>query len=175
MSRALCPTTSRTLVLAAVVTTGDVATKFFANRYLTEPVTVLPGVTLDRSHNSGVAFGMFSGAPPWLLVAGACVLVVSLAFAVSRHRPVVPWQAVGLLIGGALGNVLDRVGDGRVMDFIELPNWPSFNLADVAITGAVLVILWDTRRAEHGKSQPGSPASSASIAGTPSRRRADEQ
>ena len=56
------------------------------------------------------------------------------------------WLPTGLLLGGALGNVIDRVRDGAVTDFIKLPGWPAFNLADVAITAGVLALLYVLER-----------------------------
>ncbi len=71
-----------------------------------------------------------------------------------RHapRPAAGLAADGLLLGGAVGNLIDRVRDGAVTDFIKLPHWPAFNVADIAITFGVLVLLWvleqqDGRRA----------------------------
>jgi len=61
-------------------------------------------------------------------------------FALHSTRPLL-WLATGLLLGGALGNLLDRLRDDAVTDFIDLPLWPAFNLADVSITAGVLVLL----------------------------------
>jgi signal peptidase II len=69
-------------------------------------------------------------------------------FARDPARPGL-WPAVGLLAGGALGNLADRVRDGAVIDFLDPPNWPAFNLADVAITfGVALLLLAYWRTAE---------------------------
>jgi signal peptidase II len=86
-------------------------------------------------------------------------LVVLVAF-VLRHsaRPLV-WLPVGLLLGGAAGNLIDRAREGAVTDFIDLPLWPAFNVADVAITFGVLLLLWvlegpSRRREASERAQP---------------------
>jgi signal peptidase II len=64
------------------------------------------------------------------------------------------WLPAALLIGGALGNLADRVRDGAVTDFISLPLWPTFNLADLAIVAGVLLLLFDVERSEARKRSP---------------------
>jgi signal peptidase II len=61
------------------------------------------------------------------------------------------WLPAALLLGGALGNLADRVRDGAVTDFIDLPLWPTFNLADVSIVVGVLLLLLDVERSEKGR------------------------
>jgi signal peptidase II len=70
---------------------------------------------------------------------GALVLLV-VYFALHATRPLL-WLPTGLLLGGALGNMIDRAREGAVTDFIDLPLWPAFNLADVAITAGVVALL----------------------------------
>jgi signal peptidase II len=102
----------------------------------------LPGVNLVHIQNSGVAFGFFSGG-------GALVLVVTLAalaalvvyFLLRPTRPLL-WLPTGLLVGGAIGNLIDRLTSGSVTDFIKFPLWPAFNVSDIAITFGVLALLY---------------------------------
>jgi signal peptidase II len=103
--------------------------------------TVFPGVDLVHVRNRGIAFGLLDGRSVLLtaLTAGALALLVGY-FALHTNRPLL-WLATGLLLGGALGNLLDRVRDDAVTDFIDLPLWPAFNVADAAITAGVLVLL----------------------------------
>ena len=99
------------------------------------------GVDLTRVMNSGIAFGLFSDGGDALVVAFTA-LALSLIlgwFTLDTLRPGL-WLGVGLLIGGALGNLTDRVFDGAVTDFIDPPVWPAFNVADIAITAGVFVI-----------------------------------
>ena len=91
--------------------------------------------------NSGIAFGLFSDGGDALVVAFTA-LALSLIlgwFTLDTLRPGL-WLGVGLLTGGALGNLADRVFDGAVTDFIDPPLWPAFNVADIAITTGVFVI-----------------------------------
>jgi signal peptidase II len=103
---------------------------------------VLPGVALVNTRNRGVAFGFLPGDP----VAVTMVIVLALAallvyFALHTSRPLI-WLPTGMLLGGALGNIVDRLRAGYVTDFVKLPlDWPPFNLADVSITLGVILLL----------------------------------
>jgi signal peptidase II len=107
-----------------------------------EEVELVLGVQLVNVRNRGIAFGLFAGGGVLLVVFALAALAALLVFfAAHRHRPLV-WLPTGLLIGGALGNLIDRTRDGAVTDFVDLPLWPAFNLADVAITFGVLTLLY---------------------------------
>jgi signal peptidase II len=104
-----------------------------------EQIEVLGPIGLTLAHNEGVAFGLASGsAAP--LIAFAVLALGFVGFLLARN-PSTPgmWVAVGLVAGGALGNLLDRLRAGEVTDYVEIGSWPPFNLADVAITVGVLV------------------------------------
>ncbi len=99
------------------------------------------GFRLSNTPNSGLAFGIGSGYGVVLAVTIVALALVLLWFALDPGRPGL-WLAVGLLAGGAFGNLADRVRVDAVTDFIDPPLWPTFNLADVAITlGAVALVL----------------------------------
>jgi signal peptidase II len=99
------------------------------------------GFKLSNTPNSGLAFGIGSGHGLVLAVTIVALALVLVWFALDPLRPGL-WLAVGLLVGGALGNLADRVRADAVTDFIDPPLWPTFNLADVAITvGAVALVL----------------------------------
>lgn len=101
----------------------------------------LPGIELVHTRNRGVAFGLFAGAGDVVTVAVAVVIIALIVFFVRRSRSRLIWLPAGMLIGGALGNVVDRLRHGAVTDFIKLPlGWPPFNLADTAITIGVLLL-----------------------------------
>jgi signal peptidase II len=111
-----------------------------ANLVPGEHVDVLGPLGFTLAHNRGVAFGLASGGGTALVVLTvAALLFVGVLFARNPTRPGM-WVAVGLLAGGALGNLADRVRAGAVTDFIDVLSWPPFNLADVAITLGVLVL-----------------------------------
>ncbi len=103
---------------------------------------VLPGIQLVNTRNRGVAFGFLPGNHIAITLVIALALIALLVyFALQATRPLL-WLPTGMLIGGALGNILDRLRDGSVTDFIKLPlGWPPFNLADTSITLGVLLLI----------------------------------
>lgn len=114
--------------------------------FLLEGVPVFPGFSLIFLRNDGVTFGLFSQAPWWV--------PTLVALAISSWVTSMMWRAVqraegiacGLIVGGALGNVIDRMRFGAVTDFLDFYLgsylWPAFNFADVAVvTGVVLFVL----------------------------------
>jgi signal peptidase II len=107
-----------------------------------DAVDLVLGVQIVNVRNRGIAFGMFSGGGILLVIFAVAALAALLVF-FHRHRdrPLV-WLPTGLLIGGAAGNLIDRTREGAVTDFIDLPLWPAFNVADMAITFGVLTLLY---------------------------------
>lgn len=121
-----------------------------ANLVPGEQVDVLGPLTLTLAHNRGVAFGMASGGGLALIALTIAALVfVGVLFARDPARSGM-WVAVGLLVGGALGNLTDRVRAGEVTDYVDFLSWPPFNLADVAITLGVVALALVYMR-EEGK------------------------
>jgi signal peptidase II len=111
-----------------------------ANLVTGEHVDVLGPLGFTLVHNRGVAFGLASGGGAALVVLTiVALLFVGVLFARNPTRPWM-WVAVGLLAGGAFGNLADRVRDGAVTDYVDVFAWPPFNLADVAITLGVVVL-----------------------------------
>jgi signal peptidase II len=109
---------------------------------LGEKVDVLGPLKLTLSHNEGVAFGLAGGSgAPLVAVTILALGVVLYLFSRNPARPMM-WIATGLLAGGAIGNLIDRVRAGAVTDFIELPHWPPFNLADCAISAGVILLVF---------------------------------
>jgi signal peptidase II len=132
------------IATAGLVVAADQATKQLADSNIErgDEVNIFFGLDLTNTRNTGVAFGAFDGAG--LVV--AILIGVSLAllvgyFAVNRDVPWL-WLPVGLLLGGALGNLADRAREGAVIDFIDPVAWPAFNVADVCIVIGVAGLLW---------------------------------
>jgi signal peptidase II len=139
------------IATCAAVLVADQATKQIAITELAgdAPVDLPLGFEFDYITNTGIAFGLFGGGEA--LVIAITLVALSLLFVWFARDPGRPglWPAVGLLAGGALGNLADRVRDGAVVDFIDPPRWPAFNLADLAITlGVALLLLLYWRGAE---------------------------
>jgi signal peptidase II len=105
-----------------------------------EEVDGLGPLGLTLAHNRGVAFGLGGGGGVGLILLTLLALVfVVYVFARDPRRPGM-WIAAGLVTGGALGNLIDRVRLDRVTDFIDVPPWPPFNLADTAIVAGVILL-----------------------------------
>jgi len=110
------------------------------------------GVDLVHVRNRGVAFGLLSEGGPLVVILTAGALILLLVYFVTHTRKRGLWLPTGLLLGGAAGNLLDRARHGEVIDFIDLPLWPAFNLADLSITVGVvgLLLVLEKDRKEDG-------------------------
>ena len=140
---------SRAGPAAAVATAGlvvaiDQATKQLADSRIGrgEEVNVFLGLDLTNTRNTGVAFGALEGGGLVVAILIGLSLTLLLGyFLVNRSMPGL-WLPVGLLLGGALGNLADRAREGAVIDFIDPVAWPAFNLADMCIVAGVFSLLW---------------------------------
>lgn len=136
--------------VAALVLAADQLVKALVADALVrgERIELVAGVALTHVRNDGVAFGLLSGAGGTLIVATVVATAVALAyFAAHRHGPLM-WLSAGLVVGGAAGNLVDRVRSGSVLDYLDPPAWPAFNLADSAITVGVILLIALGLRAE---------------------------
>jgi signal peptidase II len=134
---------AKVVVVAAVVVGLDQLTKHLIRTGIDvgDSHKFFLGIKLVHVRNTGVAFSLFSGGGTVVLVFTLVALGVLLAyFTVRPSRPWL-WLPTGLLIGGALGNLIDRIAHGAVTDFVKLPLWPAFNVADMAITVGVITLL----------------------------------
>jgi signal peptidase II len=138
------------LVMVAVIVL-DQATKAIvrSNVAIGDRDGVLPAVEIVHVRNEGVAFSRFSGGGTLVAIIVGAALVALVAYFVTHLDKPLVWLPTGMLLGGALGNVIDRVRDGAVTDFIKLPGWPAFNVADISITLGVVVLLYVTERPRH--------------------------
>lgn len=136
------------LGIAGVVTVLDLLTKRYASiRFVDSDVEVIPGFFSFTFHeNPGAAFSLFQNAGPFLGVAAIVVTGVVL-YMLRTDRPTLEVVAFGFILGGALGNLLDRVFrgdgllDGKVIDWVNLWFIPTFNVADASVTTAVVLLL----------------------------------
>lgn len=160
------------LVAALVVLIADQASKSWILSGLDLPSTgqinLLPVLSLTMVWNKGVTFGLLSGFGPWghiALAAVALTVVGALAVWLRRAERALPAIAIGAIAGGAIGNVIDRLRFGAVVDFIHLHvgswSWYVFNVADAAIVCGVGALLLDSLL----------PASSTPVTALPSRDR----
>ena len=135
---------ARAAALTVAVVAADQATKALVRSgvELGHRDGVFPGVELVHVRNRGIAFGLLDDGGVLLVAIGAACVVALLAFFVTHSRRPLVWLPTGLLLGGAAGNLIDRLREGFVTDFIDLPLWPAFNLADACITLGVLALLY---------------------------------
>lgn len=128
--------------LCGLVIVADQVTKALIEDKLIpgEHVNVLGPLALTLAHNRGVAFGLASGGGALLVALTVAALIFVLVLFARNPTRSGMWVAVGLLAGGALGNLADRIRVGEVADFIDLLSWPPFNLADAAITFGVVAL-----------------------------------
>ena len=159
MLKSLTPTLRKWLGVALAVIVADHLTKWWISATLDfqQAVPVLPFFSLVRVHNTGAAFSFLADAggwQRWFFIAVGVIATVIIVRLLKRHAHE-PWLAfaLALVLGGALGNVIDRVVLGHVVDFLYFHYrgfaWPAFNVADSAITvGAALLIL-DSLRGKH--------------------------
>jgi signal peptidase II len=136
--------TLRAALVAAGVLALDQAAKAIVRTEIGrgERIDLLPGIDLVNTRNRGVAFGLFADGGALLAVVAAVTLAGLLAFFATHTDRRLVWLPTGLLVAGAAGNLIDRVREGSVTDFIDLPLWPAFNVADMAITFGVIALLY---------------------------------
>lgn len=144
------------MVVAVAAATVDLVSKAIASRALAERDVDLPGpLDLSLAYNSGVAFSIGVGVPPWVLIVLATAIATVVATAAWRGQ-LPSAVAAGLVVGGAAANVVDRMQAGSVVDMLHTGWWPTFNLADVwIVVGCSLLVLTElnaARRRDEGPS-----------------------
>ena len=158
---------AQTLFVTAFLAYGlDRVTKILAEQTLLSdgPIDLIPGVlTLRFTTNSGGAFSIGQSAP-WFFVGVSAVVAVVILVTAFRHTSRLVGVSLGLVLGGALGNLTDRAirapgMRGRVVDFIDLHVWPVFNLADSAIVVGAILLAWVGLRERREDSEPTGVAS----------------
>lgn len=144
---------SKWLALSLVIILLDQVTKYFASHILSmyQPIPIVPGFNLTLMHNTGAAFSFLSqagGWQRWFFIGIASVVSIVIIVWMNGLPKNKYWllTALALILGGAIGNVCDRIILGYVIDFIEVYYgdmfWPAFNIADSAITiGAIMLII----------------------------------
>lgn len=147
----------RGLAIAVVILAADQASKMFfldlVARHSPPVIEIAPFFNLVQVWNTGVSFGLFqedSALRSWTLIAVAAAVLVWLCLWLWRAQTSLVAIALGAIIGGALGNIIDRIRFGAVFDFVDLHafgwHWPAFNLADSAIVVGVALLLLDSFR-----------------------------
>ncbi len=130
----------RALALCGAVVLVDQIVKAIVDSQLAvgERVNLILGIDIADVRNRGVAFGLLGGGGDVVIVITIVVVVLIVGYFALNPARAGLWVPVGLLAGGALGNLADRARAGAVIDFIDPPLWPAFNVADVAIIAGIL-------------------------------------
>ena len=138
------------LGLAAVVLVLDQLTKWIMLQVFADnshAIEVTGFFNLVLVYNTGVSFGFLGSLPAWVLIVVSLVIVTGLVIWLQRQTRRLPSIGIGMVVGGALGNVIDRVHAPGVIDFLDVHvagyHWPAFNVADAAITVGIGLILFD--------------------------------
>jgi signal peptidase II len=150
------PAAARPWLLVSLVTLAVVGIDQLAKRAVEDSIErgethkLLPGIQLVDTRNRGVAFGFLPGSHVGVtILIGVALLVLLVYFARHSRQPLI-WLPTGMLLGGAIGNIVDRLRSDSVTDFIKLPlGWPPFNLADASITLGILILLLLIENARH--------------------------
>jgi signal peptidase II len=135
---------ARALAATGLVVALDQLTKWIADSSIKRGhgIDVFFGFELTNTRNRGVAFGALEGSDTLVgILIGVAIAALLVFFALRAGRPWL-WLPVGMLLGGALGNLIDRAREGAVIDFLDPPAWPAFNLADSSIVLGVLALLY---------------------------------
>jgi signal peptidase II len=138
----------RTALVAVAVVVADQVSKAIVRAEISrfEEHDVVLGIKLINTRNTGVAFSMFSGGGPLVVVIALIALAALLAFFFTHLRKRLVWLPTGLLLGGAAGNLIDRIRLDAVTDFIKIPHWPAFNVADICVTVGVISLVYVLER-----------------------------
>lgn len=141
------------LIVAVLVLVADQLSKlYFLDLMQQNPagITITPFFNLVMVWNTGVSFGLFqedSALRSWTLIGVAAAVMIWLAVWLWRAQDRLTGMALGIIIGGAIGNIIDRIRFGAVFDFLDFHafgwHWPAFNVADSAIVIGVLLLLAD--------------------------------
>lgn len=131
------------IVAVAFALAVDLWTKHLAVQRLElgEVTEIVSFFSLQRTNNTGVAFGLLSGGGALIVAANIIAMLIVLAYVVLERRPILAGVGGGLIIGGSLGNLVQRIGEGRVVDFMKFPYWPNFNMADVFLVVGIVAIF----------------------------------
>lgn len=152
------------LWLSVLVVVLDLASKAVATHYLVlyQPLPVFPGFNWTLAHNSGAAFSFLSnesGWQRWFFSVISLVVSIGITIWIKRLAPTQAWLAVALalVLGGAIGNLWDRVTLGYVVDFIDVyyqqNHWPAFNIADSAICVGAVILVIDSLRGDRNSNE----------------------
>jgi len=140
------------VVLVAVLTVDQIVKALVSDALQRgEERDIVAGIKLVNTRNSGVAFGQLQDGGAIVAVVIALAIGALLVYFARHAQLPLMWLPSGMLLGGALGNVVDRIREGAVVDFLKLPYWPAFNVADASITIGVVILLVVMERGDRAR------------------------
>lgn len=144
---------ARAAVVLTAVLAVDQAVKALVTSSLLrgEERDLVLGIRLVNTRNTGVAFGQLQDGGAIVAVVIALAVAALLVYFARHARQPLMWLPTGMLLGGALGNIVDRISEGAVIDFLKLPYWPAFNVADASITIGVVILLVVMERGDRAR------------------------
>mgnify|MGYP000858796838 CR=1 FL=1 len=143
---------ARALAVAVAVLACDQLVKVLVRTAMSEGerIDIAGPFAIVSARNDGVAFGALGGLPPLALVVIGAVVLAVLAFVVRGSTRIALWVSAGAIVGGAAGNIVDRVLFGAVTDYLKVSRWPAFNVADAAIVCGGIALVWFSERDRTG-------------------------
>ena len=140
----------RAALVAALVIALDQLTKAIVRAEIDrgEQIDLFLSLQFVHARNFGVAFSLFSGGGPLVVIIACVALAALLAFFATHLKTRLIWLPTGMLLGGAAGNLIDRIRIGAVTDFVKFPHFPAFNVADMCITFGVIALIWVLEKAK---------------------------
>ncbi|MCW8933152.1 MAG: signal peptidase II [Gammaproteobacteria bacterium] len=146
--------------ITILVITLDQLTKILADQFLQyhQPVELMPMFNFTLMYNKGAAFSFLANAGGWqrwffLILTSAVSIFIYLWLKKLKTHQVLQYSALALILGGAIGNLIDRAIYGHVIDFLDVyykqHHWPAFNIADSAITIGAILLIYDTLKNPH--------------------------
>ena len=134
---------ARLFFLILFLLSADQLSKYLVRKWIDahESIDLLPFLSLENIKNSGIAFGMLQGHTGLVIFTSSAIVLLLIVTALAiMHDSRFLWP-LAFLVGGSVGNLIDRFAFGQVTDFLRLPHWPAFNLADVFIITGVAMLL----------------------------------
>lgn len=134
---------ARLFLLILFLLSADQLSKYLVRKWIDahESIGLLPFLSLENVKNSGIAFGMLQGHSGLVIFTSSAIVLLLVVTALAiRHDSRFLWP-LAFLVGGSVGNLIDRFAFGHVTDFLRMPHWPAFNLADVFIITGVALLL----------------------------------
>jgi signal peptidase II len=143
----------RAAIVAATVLAADQLVKALVTSTLQrgEEREIVAGIKLINTRNTGVAFGQLQDGGVLIGIFIALAIAALLVYFRRHAGTALIWLPAGMLLGGALGNIVDRIREGAVVDFLKLPYWPAFNVADASITIGVVILLVVIERGDRAR------------------------